>query len=76
MMDWVKEKLLDVLGPRYADTLANAIAKAVAGVLGTYGVSEGSSKEVALGVILFLLSLARSFMRNKTLQNELPPAKQ
>lgn len=73
-MEWLKEKLLDLLGPRYIDTLANAIAKALAGALGAYGVSQASSKEVILGVLMFALSLLRSFLRNKSLLNELPPA--
>lgn len=75
-MNWLKEKLFDLLGPRWADTIANALAKALAGALGAYGVSQGASKEVILGIIMFLLSLARSFLRNKKLINELPPAKE
>lgn len=78
MMDWIREKLLALFGPKYIASLARHIATALAGVLGSYGVTNGALEEVITGVLLFLLSLALSFFDKAKNQpkDALPPAKQ
>ena len=75
-MNWIAEKLFNLLGPKWIDSLATGVAKVLAGALASHGASQGAVKEVVLAGLMFLFAQLQSFLRNKTLLETLPPAKQ